>query len=73
MPSDRLAIAAALQTCGNPDPSQATIAWIQNTLSLENIWVSEPLWGDVASNPRFAAIGEAREVPFTDIGDLVWK
>lgn len=72
MPSDRLAIAVALQTCGRSDPSQARVAWVRNTLSLDALWVSEPLWREIASRPGFTQAGEPSEVPFDGDGNLLW-
>ena len=73
MPSDRLAIAAALQTCGNTDPTQARVAYIHDTLTLDTIYVSEPLWREIACQPQFTQLGEPSEVLFSAGGDLVWK
>ena len=71
MPSDRLAIAAALATCGKADPAHARIAWIKNTLSLDTIFVSEPLWDEIARRPLFTRLGEPSAAPFDEEGNLV--
>lgn len=42
-PDDRAAIASALRVCGQPDPLQARIIRIKNTLSLGEIDISESL------------------------------
>jgi hypothetical protein len=72
MPGDRLAIAAALQTCGRSDPAQARAAWVHNTLSLDAMWVSEPLWKEIATRPEFTLAGEPSEVPFDGDGNVSW-
>lgn len=43
LPSDELAIRAALQTAGTYDPDTARIAWIENTLRLSQFRVSQAL------------------------------
>ena len=42
-PDDQAAITTALRVCGQPDPLQARIVRIKNTLSLGEIDVSESL------------------------------
>jgi hypothetical protein len=73
MPNDRLAIAAALKTCGKSDPAQARVAWVQNTLSLDAIRISEPLWKEIADRPEFTQAGEPSQLPFDHEGNLVWQ
>jgi hypothetical protein len=72
MPTDRLAIAGALQTCGRTDPVRARVAWVHNTLSLDAMWVSEPLWREIANRPQFTQAGEPSEVSFDGEGNLLW-
>ncbi len=63
-PSDRKAIAAALQTSGNPDPQTWRVARISDTLDLEELLVSKPLLGDMEKEKRKIELRE---------GPLHWR
>jgi len=43
MPSDRMAVAAALTMCAGISPQRARLVRIKNTLKLRRMWVSEAL------------------------------
>ena len=49
----------------------ATIAWIQNTLRLDRLWVNEPLWTSVSKNPVVEPIGDFQPMLFNESGGLV--
>ncbi|TBL76517.1 lactate racemase domain-containing protein [Paenibacillus thalictri] len=40
-PNDREALEIAIRTCNRIDPERVNIVWIQNTLSLQHIYISE--------------------------------
>lgn len=73
LPNDRLAIAAALKTCGQTDLSLARVAWIDNTLALDTIRISEPLWAESAARPDLTPLQEASDLPFDEEGNIVWE
>jgi len=56
-PDDAAAIRLALRLCGRPDPENALLVRIRNTLHLGEIWISEGL------RPL------ARELPHVEVGD----
>ncbi|HUP27662.1 MAG TPA: hypothetical protein VM409_04440, partial [Chloroflexia bacterium] len=71
-PNDRTALQLALKTCGKPDPSQAHVAWIRNTLELESIYVSEALWAQLDGKADIEQTGNPEEVPFDTAGNILW-
>jgi hypothetical protein len=56
-PDDRTAIATALRVCGQPDPLQARIVRIKNTLSLGEIDVSESLARQIQAGETIKPVG----------------
>jgi hypothetical protein len=69
LPSDREAIAVALDTLGITDPTQARIIRVPNTLHLERIGVSETVAAEIAGQPGIQ-IGPAVPWTFTEDGWL---
>ncbi|WP_029421123.1 DUF362 domain-containing protein [Alicyclobacillus macrosporangiidus] len=72
LPTDRLAIQAAIKTCNCPDLAQARVVRIRNTLHLEHIWVSESLLPEVAAHERMEVLGPAEPMRFTEAGELIF-
>ncbi len=68
--SDRLCLDKFWPTVGKFDPSEVTIAWIRNSLSLTTLAVSENLRREIESNPGIEILGPAAEFPFDGAGDL---
>ncbi|TQM02018.1 DUF2088 domain-containing protein [Pseudonocardia kunmingensis] len=68
--TDRDAIAAAVQTCGRPDPAAVTIVRMRNTLDLEHLLVSESLRPAVDDNPNLEIISDAVPMAFDEEGRL---
>ena len=50
MPTDEMAVAAALTMCAGVDPAEARLVRIENTLKLGRIWVSEAMLGETENN-----------------------
>jgi hypothetical protein len=71
MPSDKLAIAAALEMCAGVRPQDARLVRIGNTLKLGQFWVSEALLPEVEKNERLQVVEEARPMRFDLDGFLV--
>ncbi|MDX1521309.1 MAG: DUF2088 domain-containing protein [Anaerolineae bacterium] len=57
MPSDQKAIQAAIRGCGQPQ-AKARVVYIQDTLTLDRLWVSPSLRPLVEANPRLTLIEE---------------
>ncbi|MCL6517570.1 DUF362 domain-containing protein [Alicyclobacillus sp.] len=72
LPTDRLAVQAAIKTCNREDLSKARVVRIRNTLHLERIWVSESVLPEISGDPRLEVLGPAEPMRFTDAGDLVF-
>jgi hypothetical protein len=64
-PHDRAAIMTALRACGRPDPENARIVRIKNTLSLESLDVSENLLNEGFAQ-NLSPLGLSFELPFDD-------
>lgn len=74
LPSDRDAIAVALQLCGPVDPKDAKVVRIKNTLELEEFWISESLVKLVKEDPelreKIEILEEPKEMQFDILGTL---
>lgn len=58
MPTDELAIRAAVQTCAGLDPARARIVRVRNTLKMSELWVSESLLTELEGKPGVAYLNE---------------
>lgn len=70
LPSDREAIDTALASLPIPDPSQARIARIRNTLHLDEVWLSPPVLAEVIGG-RNVEVGPTAPLRFGDDGTLL--
>jgi hypothetical protein len=70
MPTDEMAIAAALTMCAGVHYPEARLVRIENTLKLRRIWVSEALLGEVEDDERLGVLEEARPMSFDEDGSL---
>jgi hypothetical protein len=70
MPSDRMAIAAALVMTAGVSPSGSRLVRIQNTLKLRRMWVSEALLAEVEGNERLSVVEPPRPMDFDTDGSL---
>lgn len=68
--SDRAAIQLALKTCLDTDLKNPRMVRIQDTLSLEEIMVSEALLNEVKCHPVLEISGDGEEFPFDENGNL---
>jgi hypothetical protein len=73
MPTDREAIQLALKTCSRVKHPETRIVWINNTLSLEKIFASEPLLPEIRKNSQIEVLGDPRPMPFDGKGNLVFS
>ena len=69
LPSDRLALAAALLTC-NAVGREPRLLRIASTLRLDEFVVSESLLDDVRRDPRLEIVSESSDPPFDEDGNL---
>jgi hypothetical protein len=60
MPTDEMAVAAALTMCAGINPAEARLVRIENTIKLRRIWVSEALLGEVEGDERLEVLEEPR-------------
>ena len=68
--NDRQCVQAAIKTCNADDPSGVRLVRIKNTVSLDEIEVSENLSRYVSEHPNLEALGEAYDLPFGSDGNL---
>jgi hypothetical protein len=66
MPTDEMAIAAALTMCAGVDPGDARLVRIENTLKLGRFWVSEALLGEVGNDGGLEVLENPRPLRFED-------
>jgi hypothetical protein len=66
MPTDEMAIAAALTICAGVEPRDARLVRIENTLKLGRFWVSEALLGEVENNERLELLEGPRPIRFEE-------
>jgi hypothetical protein len=69
-PTDRIAIAAAVQTCGRADVDAVTLVRMRNTLDLEHLLVSESLRAAVDADPNLEITDDAVPMAFDEEGRL---
>jgi len=69
--SDRLAVQAAIKTCGAPDKRRVRLVRIRNTKTLGVVHVSEALADEVERHPSLRREGPAHDLAFDAHGDLV--
>ena len=70
MADDRLAIQAAIRTSTIPDPAAVRLAWIRDTLSLDQLQVSVNLAAEVDARPETQVTGPPQPLPFSATGHL---
>lgn len=68
--SDRLAIQAAIHTLNGADRSALQMIRIQDTLHLEEIWVSETLFSALRANPAMEILSGPETLSFDQAGNL---
>jgi hypothetical protein len=69
LPSDRLALAAAILTC-NAVGRDPRLMRIVNTLRLDRFWVSTALLDEVAAHPHLRVVEQAQPFAFDAAGNL---
>jgi len=69
--TDREAIEHALISTCLPDTSVARVVRIADTLSLENVQVSEAYAAELGQNPQIEPVGATREIAFDEGGNLL--
>jgi Domain of unknown function (DUF362) len=70
MPTDEMAIAAALTMCAGVEPRDARLVRIENTLRLGKIWVSEALLGETRNDGRLEVLEDPRPMRFDEGGNF---
>jgi hypothetical protein len=69
-PSDRECMERIARTAGKLEPAEVTIGWIQNTLELSEILLSENLRGEIEGNPDLEIVGPPQPIEFDAVGNL---
>jgi hypothetical protein len=59
MADDRRALEVAVRACGAEPGKDVTFVFTRNTLTVEHVWVSPSMRGQVEAHPRLKIIGEA--------------
>ena len=68
--NDKLAIQAAIQTCCQIDYAHPRVIRIKNSLSLEEIYISEALVEEAKKNPRIKILEEPKDMVFDQTENL---
>jgi hypothetical protein len=66
--SDREALHVALRANWGVPPNQARIVRISNTLHIEEMYVSEPIFHELKADPRIVVLNELQEMEFDEKG-----
>ena len=69
--NDRQALEFALATAGPITPRELRLAWIRNTSTLEEMWVSTALAEEARKRTGIEILSPARDMAFDAAGDLV--
>jgi hypothetical protein len=74
-PDDRTCLEKVIPTLGRLDTADAAIAWIRNTLELDEVLLSANLRSEIEANPSLEILGEPHSLEFDSSGNLVapWK
>jgi len=70
-PTDREALAAAMQTLGHAGPAAARVLWIKNTLSCETMLASAPYLEETRARADLSVLTQSEPLAFDPQGDLV--
>ena len=71
MPTDRMAVAAAITMCAGIDPARVRLARIKNTLNLRHLWVSEALLDEVERDENLRVVEKPAPMRFDEDGSLL--
>jgi hypothetical protein len=71
MPTDRMALAAALTMCAGVSPTGARIVRVRNTLKLRRMWVSEAMLPTVEKDENLRVVEGPRPMDFGEDGSLL--
>jgi hypothetical protein len=71
MPSDKMAIAAALAMTAGVSPQNARLVRIKNTLKLRQMWVSDALLKEARDGERLRVLEDPRPMDFDTDGSLL--
>ncbi len=71
MPNDKLAIKAAIKTCNGIDKERPRVVLIKNTMSLDEIYVSEAFREEIKGNDSIEILEERVEMSFDENGNLL--
>ena len=72
MPTDRMAVAAALTMCAGVSPARTRLARVKNTLKLRQMWVSEVLLEEAEKSGPLRVIEGPGPMRFDEHGALAW-
>ena len=68
---DREALQAAFDNSGVLDAKDLRLVWIKNTLEMEYLWASEPMFNEAKANPLLEVISGLQDIPFDAAGDMM--
>ncbi|MBI2871964.1 MAG: DUF2088 domain-containing protein [Chloroflexi bacterium] len=68
--TDKQAIAAAIASCFGVEPGQHKVMFIQNTLKLEDVYISSALLEEAQAREDVDVLGELLDIPFDVSGTL---
>jgi len=68
---DREALQAAFDNSGVLDEKDLRLVWIKNTLEMEYLWASEPMFNEAKANPLLEVISGLQDIPFDAAGDMM--
>lgn len=69
--TDLEALQVAVNTLRRTPSERARIAWIENTLRVGHLWMSEPLWDEVKGSEALRAVGDPQPITFDEEGNLL--
>jgi len=70
-PTDREALAAAMQTLGHADANAAKVVWIKNTLSCQTLLASQAYLDEARARDDLVVLGGPKPLAFDPDGDLM--
>ncbi|NHN35037.1 DUF2088 domain-containing protein [Paenibacillus agricola] len=71
-PTDLELLEAAMQSLNCKDVHALRMVLLKNTLHLDQIWVTEPIYREIADMAVVSLAGEASNIAFSPEGSIIW-
>jgi hypothetical protein len=67
------ALQAAFDNSGVLDSQDLRLVWVKNTLEMESLWATEPMFKEAKDNPNLEMVSGLQDIPFDASGNMVME